>query len=88
MADLKEISRQKFTAISPTSHEEIKTGCLQRIADSLEKMEQPYLRLLNDVKYLTERNRGLNETIQSLQNKLRATKGHVTRLKRKEASHA
>ena len=60
--------------------EEINTGCLLRIADSLEQIEQPYKDLLQDIEYYKEfeqENKKLKRTIAGL-------KGHINKLKKRE----
>ena len=57
--------------------EEITLGCMLRIADSLEKMEEPYTELLQTIenyKDLEIENKKLKKTIAGL-------KGHITKLK-------
>lgn len=59
----------------------IKVGCLQRIADSLEKIEQPYLRLLNDIGHLHKRNKEQNAAINHLNLRIASLQGVITRMK-------
>lgn len=61
---------------------EIKVGCLQRIADSLEKMELPYLRLLDDVAHLKEKHRERNAAIDHLNRRIASLQGVITRMKK------
>lgn len=59
------------------SMEQIQLGCLLRIADSLEKMEQPYIDFLQDIEYYKEfeiENKKLKRTIAGLKGYLNKTK--------------
>jgi hypothetical protein len=90
-SDFKEVSRLNFTANWPPSLEEVKTGALCRIADSLEKMEKPFLDQIKQIENLKkDRDYFLKEltAAQEKGHKLRASisalKGHITRLKKKQ----
>ncbi len=86
--DLRELSRTQWTteSIKP-SIEEISLGAQLRIADSLERIERPYQKLIDDYNYVKAQNQNLNESNQRLLNQIRALKGWVTRLKRKEVTN-
>ncbi|WP_439473812.1 hypothetical protein [Algoriphagus formosus] len=90
MDDLRKLSKKAYSRKNENtaSYEEIQTGCLQRIANSLEKIEQPYQKLISDYEYLKVVNARLRDSNEKLLNQLRAYKGHITRLKRKEANNA
>jgi len=89
MSDLRKLSKETYSRKSENtaSYDEIKTGCLQRIADSLEKIEKPYQNLISDYEYLKEVNARLRDSNDKLMNQVKAYKGHITRLKRKEVSN-
>lgn len=82
MANFKESSRKEWNNSGPVSIEEINAGSLQRIATATELMSQNYLRLQNDVSYLSERNRGHMATIARMEKQIAAYKGHINRLKK------
>lgn len=81
---LKEFSKTSwYTSGDPyPGDENIKLGCLQRIACSLEKMEEPYTRLLEDIEYLRTSGRVKNERIAKLEKTVAAYKGIVRRMKK------
>lgn len=68
--------------IKPTP-EQIQVGCLQRIAASCEKMEQPYLDLHRDLNYYKAMASGRDETIKELRLSNASLKGHITRLRKR-----
>lgn len=49
-ADFKEQSRQRYGDGSQPTMEQIKLGCLQRIADATEVMAQNYSKMISDLK--------------------------------------
>lgn len=57
--------------------EEVKTGCFLRIADSLEKMERPYVELLETI----EKYKELEIENKSLRREISGLKGVITKLK-------
>lgn len=91
MITLTEISKQPTERqIAPENQctlEQINTGCLQRIADAMEKMAQPYSELLEDVQILRHNNEVFEETIERLKRSIRAYKGLVKTLKYKRKEH-
>lgn len=72
-----------FSSEGPTS-ENINTGSLQRIADSLEKIEQPYLKLISEIKFYSDAYNRQGITIQKLLRKNAALRGVITKLKKKQ----
>lgn len=64
--------------------EGIKLGAILRIADSLEKIEQPYLQLLNDVEWTRDRNKLLRAANDRLHKQVAAYKGIIKRMKKKK----
>lgn len=85
MSDLKSISKNSFNSPEGNTLESIQTGCLQRIADSLERMEKPYQKLIDDYNHIKTVNDRLRDANQRLLNQIRTQKGWITRLKRKES---
>ena len=63
---------------------QIQLGATLRIADSLEKMEQPYLKLISDVEYLRKSRRNLTSENEHLRRSNAAIKGHFSRLKKRQ----
>lgn len=80
MGDLRSSSKMTFNH-DKVSLESISTGCLQRIADSLEKIERPYEKLIADYEYIKKRNQRLIDENERLTRQVRAYKGWLTRLK-------
>lgn len=81
MSTLIELSRQEFTGTG--SHEDIQAGCLQRIADSLERIERPYLRLLEEVER-SKRSREFDRQYNlRLSHQIAGLKGYIKRMKNK-----
>jgi hypothetical protein len=62
---------------------QINTGCLLRIADSLERMEKPYLSLLRDAEVLKKSCELREREIGNLHNRIAGYKAHITKLKRR-----
>ncbi len=63
------------------SKEQIQTGCMLRIADSLERIEKPYLQLLSELEYYKRRYDEHTEKIKRLQGTNAALKSWITRIK-------
>lgn len=61
--------------------EEVQLGAIQRIADSLERIEKPFKELIESNEYLRKRVRNQNDEIHKLEKKMRSYKGWITRLK-------
>ncbi|MGG5486284.1 hypothetical protein [Gaetbulibacter sp. PBL-D1] len=86
MENFKQESRKNYGSSNEqksASLEQLNTGCLQRIADSLEKIENPYQELLETNEYLRRRYRKLSSDIETLRYQNRALKGVITRMKNK-----
>ncbi len=83
--DYRQESKKNWGANQSVSlnQDQIKTGTMLRIADSLERMEQPYLKLISDLEYLRSRNKFLSEENERLRNSNRGFKSAITRLKNK-----
>lgn len=56
MGDLRDLSKRVYGVRNPDTptQEELTLGALQRMADSLEKMEKPFLNLLDQAKLYRE----------------------------------
>lgn len=61
--------------------DQINSGCLQRIADALEKMAEPHRNLLNEVEMLRHNNETLEGAIKYLERKVSAYKGIIKKMK-------
>jgi hypothetical protein len=81
MATFKEESKQNWNG--QRTYETINAGSFQRIADSLERIEKPYLDLIRRNEYLENRNKDLRKAIESCKRSNTSLKGWITRLKNK-----
>lgn len=63
--------------------DEISLGCMQRIADATELMAKDYRRMQRDLEWHKKSRRDLIEERERLLRQLAATRGVVTRLKKK-----
>lgn len=65
------------------SNEDVRSGCLLRIADATEAMAKNHLQLINSLDYYKRvySERGIE--LQHAKNQLRAARGQLTRLKNK-----
>jgi hypothetical protein len=61
--------------------DQIKLGAILRIADSLEKMEKPITRLMDDVTYYKKRNEELKQENLKLAHSRAGLKGYIKNLK-------
>lgn len=66
--------------------ENIKLGCLMRIADATEKMAQNYTKLQDELSLYKKWYKERGDTIEYLRRQNRALRGHLTRLKNKHNS--
>lgn len=60
----------------------IQLGAILRIADSLEKMEKPFIRLLDRIEYLESSNKRMTARIDKKNRQIAAYKGIVKRMKK------
>lgn len=82
--DLRKASRVNYvTNNDKPTMDEIQLGVSQRMADSLERMEKPYLKLIDDLEWYRKRYRDQRDEIKTLNNRISALKGVVTRYKNK-----
>lgn len=61
--------------------EQVNTGAILRIADSLERIEQPYLQLINENQYFKRKCDRLQDEVERLRFSNRGLKGAYTKLK-------
>ena len=80
---LKEGSRDNYISESGNlTHDQLKVGCLMRIADATEVMAKEHNRLLDENKWLRRVKRSHEERIAYLERSNAALKGHLGRAKR------
>lgn len=77
MANMREASKQNWTSNDHVEH--INAGSLQRIADAVEKMASRHIETLYDLEYFKRHYEERGKTIATLENRIRALKGWVTR---------
>ena len=90
--DFKEASKVNWhISGEQVSEDQLKIGCLQRIATSLENMEAPYLKLLGEVEtqvnqcsYLGRRNKELIAETEHLSRCNSSLRGAITKLKKEK----
>lgn len=81
---LRDESRKEFAKRDDRmASDEIQNGCLQRIAESLERMEQPFKDLLEHHEYLKRRLREEQETERHLNRRIACLRGVITKMKGK-----
>jgi ribosomal protein S17E len=81
MSNMREDSKKEWSSGATTEH--LRTGCLQRIADAVEKVAANYQRLIDDrdqYKRWYEQERASSKR---LANRVAGLRGAITRLKRK-----
>ena len=66
----------------PLDNDQIQLGALLRIADSLENMEQPFKKLLEDVEFYRNSARALSDRNESLKRRVAALQGVITKMKK------
>jgi hypothetical protein len=65
------------------TRDDLKFGCLLRIADALDKMATPYMSLLREREQYERWNREKAEEIDHLHRVIRSLRGTITRMKKK-----
>lgn len=81
---LKDESRKEYGIWGSTANtDELQAGCLQRIADSLERMEQPFRNLLEHNEYLKSRLREEQAAVRHLHRRIACLRGVITKMKGK-----
>lgn len=91
-SDLRDLSKMRFSQRALKAEiDEVQAGALQRIADSLEKMEKPFAdqikeieRLKSDNAYLYKRLAEERDKAEALSRSIASYRGHLTRLKNKK----
>ena len=81
MGDYRNDSRLAWSR-DHTTNDDIKVGCLQRIADATEVMAKEYNRLLQDNKWLRQRAESADACSKRLARSNAALRGQITRLKK------
>lgn len=82
--NLKEESRRGFLKRGDImASDEIQNGCLQRIAESLERMAQPFKDMIEHNQYLTERLKEEQSTGKNLHRRIACLRGVITKMKGK-----
>ncbi len=66
------------------TREQLQLGCMLRIADAVEKMTEPYTRLLNQVESLRREEERLDDENIRLGRVIAGYRGALNRLKRKD----
>ena len=87
MGTYKEESRREWTPNGrPTDREDIKAGCLQRIADATEVMAKNHAQLVRDKEWYERRYKEGQASGQRMARRISALQGVITRMKKKAAS--
>lgn len=80
---LKDQSKKEFSIMGTSaSHEEIRTGCLQRIADAQELMAKNYKLLIDERNFFRRRMEEEIACCKRLVRRNNSLRGHITRLKK------
>lgn len=78
----REVSRRHWTASQGGTHEEIRTGCLQRIADATELMAKSYSDVISERDYFKERAESLRQKLAVQNHRIAGLRGALNRIKR------
>jgi hypothetical protein len=81
-------SRRSWGAADPATIEQLKLGCLQRIADATEVMAKRYSLLIEERDYWERRAKEERAAAERLRRSNAALRGAITRLKRKGGPEA
>ncbi len=76
-------SKVNFTYNYDTSESTIQTGCLMRMADSLEKIAEPFSKLITEKESLERRNASLWARINHQEKVNAGLKGQITKLNKR-----
>jgi dihydroorotase len=79
MEDFRTISLKNWT-VEKTTNEVIQVGCLQRIADSLEKIEKPYINMCKEADVLRKYIERQDKEMAYLKRAIAGLRGRITRL--------
>jgi hypothetical protein len=82
MSEMRELSRRNWNSIRVPEVEYINCGALLRIADSLEKIERPYAKLLEDLKWSNNQLESYRREVERLANVNAGLRGQITKLKK------
>ncbi len=86
---LREASKMAFSTVAAMpSHEEIRTGSLQRIADAAEIMAQENSKLIRERKRAMDECDRLRAQLRKTDYRLRNARGQITKLKRRQEMDA
>lgn len=86
MSDLKQKSKSAYSSQGERlTHQEIMTGCVQRIADAMEPSCKDREKLERDYKYMRDSRDSERSSNDVLRRRLAAAKGQNTKLKKKVA---
>jgi len=81
----RKVSKLDFlTNPSSTDTKEVQIGCLQRIADAVEKMAETYPQLIKDRDYYRDRYAANQKEIGTLRRQIISLKGVITKLNKKK----
>lgn len=85
MSNYKEQSRLDFSRPEGVNltYDEVKIGCLQRIADATEAMAKEHNRLLAQLEYYKGYSSELQDKLKYTQRQLSSARGQLTRMKNK-----
>lgn len=82
--DYQEESRRPWSSGNDRPNtDQIKIGCMQRIATATEAMSKNYVTMENNLKWSREHVVRLEKRLESATNTNRSLRGHITRLKKK-----
>ena len=83
---LTEISRRNFVGHDQPTHEDIRTGCMQRMADATELAARNHASLVSNAEYWEKRARYLEQERDIEIHRCWAYRGYIGRLKRQIAA--
>lgn len=82
MENFREESKRNWTPASPVIKDDIKIGCLQRIADATETMAGNYIALIEERDRYMQWYRQEQSSVAMLERSISAFKGVITKLKK------
>jgi len=83
MANFDEASRFKYCSNTPT-HQDLKLGCLQRIADATELMAKDHAKLIRDLERSERARKSWMQEFLRVSKQASALRGVITKLKNKQ----
>jgi len=78
----KQESKKEWFTSAPVTNDDLRTGCLMRIADATEKMASNYTELQNNLEWYKRRFNEKTEEIATLEKRVAAYKGVINRMKK------